>query len=658
MPKQDGAQVKRQLSSFDVCALVAELQPIVGGRLDKVFHYPANPMELQFRLSLRDGKKELRVFVGGWLYVAGGESKRPSETAERLTMFAQTLRRLVTNAKILKIEQHGFDRIIEFTVEQGARNYILVFELFGSGNVILAEQGIIMAVLTTAIMKDRSLKTGVPYSYPPSRTDLRTISRDGFFGMLKAGKNDIVRVLALELNLGGTYAEELCFRAGIDKKASASGLADGDIEKLHTALQYLLEKCSSGGYGEIILNDAGEPVDLQPWSLRIYEKSQKIRTASFNECVSRYADMVGVGAGVDDRLRKELERLKRKLEQQRTAIPEIEAQAEFCRKTADSLYGESERIERALMLLRRSKEKKNIANTVKLLKERGIISDFDSACWSFSIKLKIGGKDESVAIGISKNFHENVSSYYEKAKTAKEKLDGAKSAFQRTLGEIEGVSRKALMGKPEKAAARKGKVHWFEQYRWFISSSGLVVVAGKDAHSNDKLVKRYLREGDRYAHAEVHGAPSVVIRKPEGVEIGEDTLKEACEFALSFSKAWSMKLTHGSAYWVNPEQVSKTPESGEFVPRGGFMIRGKKNIFDVAVQCALGETEYEGDRKLMCGPVGALKARAKRYVVLKPGETEKNSLAKELAVKFGSSTEQLLGLLPPGDGVVTESVGF
>jgi predicted ribosome quality control (RQC) complex YloA/Tae2 family protein len=37
------------------------------------------------------------------------------------------------------------------------------------------------------------------------------------------------------------------------------------------------------------------------------------------------------------------------------------------------------------------------------------------------------------------------------------------------------------------------KPHWFEKFRWFISSDGIVVVAGSDAQQNEQLVKRYMR---------------------------------------------------------------------------------------------------------------------------------------------------------------------
>jgi predicted ribosome quality control (RQC) complex YloA/Tae2 family protein len=37
------------------------------------------------------------------------------------------------------------------------------------------------------------------------------------------------------------------------------------------------------------------------------------------------------------------------------------------------------------------------------------------------------------------------------------------------------------------------KRFWFEKFVWFVSSDGVVVVAGRDAQQNEMLVRRYLR---------------------------------------------------------------------------------------------------------------------------------------------------------------------
>src|SRR5439155_54935 len=74
------------------------------------------------------------------------------------------------------------------------------------------------------------------YSYPVSGIDSLDLDRDGFAKALQGAKGQVVRILATVLNLGGTYAEELCLRAGVDKETRVKDLQDGQIDSLYTAL--------------------------------------------------------------------------------------------------------------------------------------------------------------------------------------------------------------------------------------------------------------------------------------------------------------------------------------------------------------------------------------------------------------------------------------
>lgn len=91
------------------------------------------------------------------------------------------------------------------------------------------------------------------------------------------------------------------------------------------------------------------------------------------------------------------------------------------------------------------------------------------------------------------------------------------------------------------------------------------------------IVKRYLRAGDVYVHADLHGATSCVIKNPSGDPIPPRTLTEAGTMAVCYSAAWDAKIIT-SAWWVHHNQVSKTAPTGEYLTTGSFMIRGKKNF--------------------------------------------------------------------------------
>ena len=200
------------------------------------------------------------------------------------------------------------------------------------------------------------------------------------------------------------------------------------------------------------------------------------------------------------------------------------------------------------------------------------------------------------------------------------------------------------------------KQFWFEAYRWFLSTEGFLVIGGRDAKTNDAIVKKHLKDGDRYVHADLHGAPSCVVK--EGSKAGAATLEEACAFALAWSKAWSAGLASGSAYWVRPEQVSKQAETGEYVSRGAWVIRGKRNyVHDIPVRAAVGEIEHEGHRKVMAGPVAAVASRAARAVVFEPGDGDKAAFARRIAATFEVPVDEVARVLPPGPVRVVEGAG-
>jgi predicted ribosome quality control (RQC) complex YloA/Tae2 family protein len=127
----------------------------------------------------------------------------------------------------------------------------------------------------------------------------------------------------------------------------------------------------------------------------------------------------------------------------------------------------------------------------------------------------------------------------------------------------------------------KRKILWFEQFHWFISSEGLIVVVGKSADQNEMLVKRYMENHDLYMHSDVHGSGSCIIkRNPNDKEIPHITLEEASAFLICHTKAWNQN-SPDRTYWVYPNQVSKTPKTGEYVVKGSFIITGEKNYMTI-----------------------------------------------------------------------------
>ncbi|WPH00092.1 Hypothetical protein R9X50_00291500 [Acrodontium crateriforme] len=200
---------------------------------------------------------------------------------------------------------------------------------------------------------------------------------------------------------------------------------------------------------------------------------------------------------------------------------------------------------------------------------------------------KIADKRLAVDIDLTASAWSNARQYYDQKRTAAVKQEKTAQASEKALKSTEvkvmADLRKGL--KQEKEVLRPvRRQHWFEKFVYFISSDGYLVLAGKDAPQNDLLYRRYLKKGDVYVHADLHGAASVIIKNnpatPEA-PIPPTTLGQAGHLAVCTSSAWDSKAGM-SAWWVNAEQVSKTAPTGEYLATGGFVIRGKKNFLPPA----------------------------------------------------------------------------
>ncbi len=635
--------MKDSMSSFDISAVVKEMQPLVGGRTEKVYHPALDQLVLSTKIP--GAKKTFIHFrVGRWLYLSDKGLESPGPPSD----FAMMLRKRITNARISSIKQQGFDRIAAIELDKDDAHFDLVLELFGDGNIILVEKGVIVQPLTSHTWKHRDVRARKPFLFPPPVPDPMIMSKEDLLSLIWSSDTDIVRTLATKLNMGGKYSEEVCARTGIDKGKKAREIDLDGAESILDAIRGLRKEIDESGRGYVYLRYS-TPEDVTPVKMTVYRDLDLEGHGTYSEAVESYIPRIPAPAKQKPKESVlEVERLKRKLTQQEAAVIRLQDEVRKTQELGDFVFANYEDVAKVLTDAKQA----HLAG-----EDLNGIPGFVSFVPKDSL-LKVRLKEKEVSLDIKGSVESNAQRYYEDAKRSRRKLDGVLIALMEAKKALEVHSKEHI---PIEERAEKGrtptKKFWFERFRWFISSEGAVVLGGKDARSNDILVKKHLEAGDRYAHADVHGAPSVVVKKRDGMT--EKTLHEACEFAVATSKAWTSKIGSAAGYWVLPEQVSKTPESGEYLAKGAFVIRGKRNYSGkLELQLGVGEIEYEGYRKIMCGPLGAIKRHSRRYVVIRPGETDKNELARKLSDAFGVPIEEIQSILPPGDVAVVEQVGL
>jgi predicted ribosome quality control (RQC) complex YloA/Tae2 family protein len=635
--------MKEALSSFDLLSVTRELQSIVGGHVDKIYH----PNRERIVFSIRtpgESKRYLHFHVGQWLYLSDKGIENPGQPSD----FAMMLRKRITNAKISDIRQQGFERIVVMTLEKEER-FELIFELFAEGNVILVRDGVIVQPLTSHTWKHRDVRARKEFVFPPPVPNPFELDSARLLELLRTSDSDIVRTLATKLNMGGRYSEEICARAGIDRLKKAADIDTLETQKMLDTISRFRDAIVSSARGYVVTKGS-QAEDVVPIMLETYKGSDIEEFESFSKAIEEYVPRVRKPAKEAPKdFEKELGKLSRKIAQQEAAIMSLQDQGRESQIAGDALYAKYAEVERVLSVAKAAQRDREA-----LAKIPGFFS-FDQK--NSLLQVLIDGS--RFTLDINGTVDSSAQRYYEEAKKSRRKLEGALAALEEARKETKArdSKTKAREQDDKRIRAKPTKRFWFERFRWFISSEGAVVLGGKDAKSNDILVKKHLEAGDRYAHADMHGAPSVVVKMRDGIT--EKTLNEACEFAIATSKAWNAKIGSAAGYWVLPEQVSKTPQSGEYLAKGAFVIRGKRNYSNkLDIRLAIGEIEFERERKIMAGPVEALKSRSNHYVVLRPGERDKDLLARLLSEEFEVPIEEVQSVMPPGDAEILDQKGL
>jgi predicted ribosome quality control (RQC) complex YloA/Tae2 family protein len=176
---------------------------------------------------------------------------------------------------------------------------------------------------------------------------------------------------------------------------------------------------------------------------------------------------------------------------------------------------------------------------------------------------------------------------------------------------------------------------WYERYRWFVTTDGHLVIGGRDASSNSAVIRKHMTENDIVFHAEIHGSPFFLIKNARNKE-NSDFIEETAQATVSFSRAWKDGLSSADAYWVFPNQVKKGAPTGQYLPKGSFVIEGKRNYCrGIELKLSIGLIQIENKRyTILCGPLNAIRKRCLVYASLLPGGSDPMNLAKKIKSEF------------------------
>lgn len=652
--------MKKQLSSFDIYVIVNELKNLKDGYIEKIYQLSRD--EILIKVKNTNTKEKEQIFIRNGELIC--LSDNDFETPEKPSSFAMALRKYLMNGRIIDIVQHEFDRIIKIIIGKKEGDYTLVCEFFSKGNIILVNpQGNIIVPLVRETWAHRKVKGQEQYIAPPLQINPFNLSFDEFKKRFKESTSDIVRTLAVSINLSGGIAEEICILSNIDKKTLVENVDDKTLSKIFDNIQNFIKIFNDKKFVPFLVKKDDAIVDILPFKYEKYNDAVFEKIDSFCKGLNIFVKKEKTETKKEANFDKALGKLERQLAQQNEAVVSIKKQIDEKKREGDLIYLHYQEIDELLSEIKKVLDLKEKDERTEKINDKNIVKMFNPQEKLLVLNLSdTTGKIFEANVSFRLSVSENAEKAYDDNKKLRSKLAGVEKSINNTLEEFDKLKKrqKVIEKESEKHPVKTQKNFWFESYHWFISSNTNLVIGGRDAKTNDKIVKKYLTDGDRYAHADVQGAPSIIIKNKnisdEEVKITDDTLEEACIYAASFSKAWK-QFAEAQAYWVLPEQVSKTPQSGEFVPHGAFIIRGKRNYYRCKLEVAVGEIELNNAKKTMCGPVSAVKKLSKKYVVLVPGDTTKIDMAKRLSKIFDVNVDEVDRVMPSGGSKIIDNVG-
>ncbi|MFX0151189.1 MAG: ribosome rescue protein RqcH, partial [Candidatus Hodarchaeota archaeon] len=519
--------------------------------------------------------------------------------------------------------------------------------------VVVGEQNQVISALWYKKMRHRDLLPGKQFELPPSRgKPVLNMNYDEINEIVRingAQTEEIVRTLAQKAGGGGELMEEILSRAEIQKNKKNRDISEEEIEKIVQAINEIKNDLQEL-QPSISLDRNETPISFHPIDMRSI--SGKLRYfENFSSAVDYYYSQLRLESSGTTEYNRKKKKLLKVLEAQERTISQFEKQKTKYKELGDKIFLHFDAIDELLTTIMGAR-KKNIdwpEIEVKLChaKEKGIdsaqiLEKISPDRGTVHIKLD----SEIIEVDFRKSTSDIANEYYQRSKKAARKIVPAKEAINETKKKIgalsENITEQAIT---DSVSLKRRKRKWYEKYHWTQTKNGFIIIGGKDISSNEEIAKKRMKEKDLFFHAELRGAPyTILIHESSNNNFTKNDIAAAAHLAAVFSSAWKTGYGAVDVYYVLAENVSFTAPSGEYLPKGGIMVRGTRNyVKGVDMAIAIGTQINEFNAKVIYGLEEEVRIHSPITVIIKPGSTPKGKIAKKIRdifIKKAKSTEE------------------
>ena len=527
--------------------------------------------------------------------------------------------------KIKKIEQIGSERIAYFTFEGFDKEFVIIGEFFGDGNILLCNEEMkILALQHSIDVRHRKLGVGMNYATPPtSGLDIFHI-KESDFEDLKTSDLIAGKWLGRTLGLPKKYVEGIFETANIDPKKIGKNFSHDEIQRILETTKTIVSDVITGNHDPIVIKN--EKTEVIP--IKLGKKNENYTSVnSFMEGLDNvFTESIiekGRTAQSSDSDKK-IKDLETQISEQEKAIETVKEKSNYITNLANSLYI---MVSKGILSIEDENAKSMLEeNKAKLSTEKGVSL--------------IVIRDEKIKINPQASLQSIASVLFNEAKRQSGAIESIEKIKNKTKKKLEKLKNKSESEIKEILVSEVRKKNWYERYRWFFTSDDMLAIGGRDAPSNSAIVRKHLGKNDRIFHADVFGSPFFILKDAENPS--SISMNEVAHATVCFSRGWREGMHGLNAYWVYPDQVKKSAPSGQFLPKGSFTIEGKRNYVNIpSLKLAIGIISQDENYLLTSGPLEAIKKNSICYAVIEPHGSEMVEIAKKIKLEFSKLEEEI-----------------
>lgn len=531
------------IEGLSLSALLFELNTkILGGRIEKLFQPDKHTLVLwirqpgeTFRLLICSNPEQPRVHI----------TEDVLENPITPPAFCMLLRKHLEDTRISAIEQHGLDRVIQFTfdfrLDSGMIDQKILFvELMGKhSNIILTYHDVVLDSIKRVgplMSSYRQVSPGTAYIYPPGqdKVNLLLVPVAEFIDLVRSLHGTLVKAIVnTALGVGTLTARELVWRAGLPENVTVESLGASDWDILTAELQEMIQLLLAGkSVPTVAIGRDNRLCGIAAFALEHLNKCTQHQFADFSKALAFAAALKGspiinpLKVTLSKLLQGEISRLLRKQVLIEEELVQANA-ADDLRKFGDILMANIYNIDSNAASVTLHNIYSDDVGSMLNIDLDPLLSPTENAQHYYAKYSKYKRAQQLLSQQLAQASQEII--YLESILVS---LDHANKD-----NEISEIYHELVLNRYIKDSRKKKASVALSKPLTIITSDGSTVFVGKNNRQNDFITFKQARSDDWWFHTKDIPGSHVLLRVDKGNDPSSNDLLQSAMLAAYYSKA-------------------------------------------------------------------------------------------------------------------------